>query len=181
MNVTGLRDRYMQKDLVNLVNCQELLLSTVQNMHIGGVKQVTEFYDELNKVNLEAQLKVLHTLFKAQSESKIENATLSDILSYLKTIQCQTEVSSNLLREVINLAKLILLAPASNACSERSFSAMKRLKTCLRTSMSNERLTNLLLLHIHKKEVSDLNIGDVARDFINANTARQATFGFENE
>ena len=37
------------------------------------------------------------------------------------------------------------------SCSaERSFSGLKRVKTALRSNMSNERLTSLTLLHIHQ-------------------------------
>ena len=39
-----------------------------------------------------------------------------------------------LLPEVTKLAKLLLVLPATNAASERSFSAMKRIKTYLRST-----------------------------------------------
>ena len=49
--------------------------------------------------------------------------------------------------------RIILLVsatiPSSTATNERCFSALKRLKTYLRSSMLEERLTGLALLHIH--------------------------------
>ena len=42
------------------------------------------------------------------------------------------------------------ILPASTATSERSFSTMRRLKTYLRSSIGNERMTGLALLSIHK-------------------------------
>ena len=42
------------------------------------------------------------------------------------------------------------IVPSSTASNERSFSALKRLKTYLRATMLEERLTGLALLHIHQ-------------------------------
>lgn len=51
----------------------------------------------------------------------------------------------------IHLALKILCAlPVSVATAERSFSSLKRLKTWLRSTMSQDRLVGLALLHIHR-------------------------------
>ena len=42
-----------------------------------------------------------------------------------------------LVAEVIKLVKLILLMPATNAVSKRSFSSLKRIKTCLHSAITN--------------------------------------------
>jgi hAT family C-terminal dimerisation region len=43
----------------------------------------------------------------------------------------------------------------SNATAERSFSALKRLKTYLHSTMGEERLTGLALLHVNKSTELD--------------------------
>ena len=40
--------------------------------------------------------------------------------------------------------------PATNAVSERSFSALRRIKSYLRATMSQERLNHIMVLHVHK-------------------------------
>ena len=40
--------------------------------------------------------------------------------------------------------------PATNAVSERSFSALRRIKSYLRANMSQERLNQSMVLHVHK-------------------------------
>ena len=60
---------------------------------------------------------------------------------------CTTEV---LLSEVCVLASLMLVKPATNAISERSFSALRRIKSYLRATMSQERLNQSMVLHVHK-------------------------------
>jgi hypothetical protein len=45
---------------------------------------------------------------------------------------------------------VLITMPVSSASSERSFSAMRRVKNGLRATMGDERLSNLSLLHIHR-------------------------------
>ena len=49
----------------------------------------------------------------------------------------------------------MLVMPATNAVSERSFSALKRVKTYLRSTMGESRLNHFMLLHVHK-ELADV-------------------------
>ena len=53
------------------------------------------------------------------------------------------------------LLRLFGTIPVSNATAERSFSALKRLKTYLRSTMGEERLTGLALLHVNKSTEVD--------------------------
>ena len=56
----------------------------------------------------------------------------------------------------------------SSASSERSFSAMLRVKICLRATMGDERLSNLSLLHNHRTRnlsVEDGGVGMIRVDF----------------
>ena len=52
----------------------------------------------------------------------------------------------------------------STCTAERSFSGMKRLQTSLRRTMTDERLSTLAILHIHKhKDV--INIDGIITEF----------------
>ena len=59
----------------------------------------------------------------------------------------------------------------------RTFSALKRLLTYLRSTMTEKRLNNCLLLHVHKELTDQLNITDIANEFISANSDRNRYFG----
>lgn len=72
--------------------------------------------------------------------------TIPDVIEYLTKL---STAEKNLLDQVVVVAKLLLVMPATNVTSERSFSAMRRLKTYLRSTMGQERLNNLVILHIH--------------------------------
>ncbi|XP_050059853.1 uncharacterized protein LOC126551123 [Aphis gossypii] len=63
-----------------------------------------------------------------------------------------------------NLYKLLQVAisiPISSATCERSFSSMRRIKNWLRTSMLQDRFTNLAVLNIERDVVDLLNNEDI--------------------
>ena len=67
--------------------------------------------------------------------------------------------------EFVTLVNLIVVTPATNTTSERTFSAFRRLKSYLRTTMTQERLNHLMLLHFHKDKTDKLDLVCVANDF----------------
>ena len=64
--------------------------------------------------------------------------------------------------------------PASNATSERSFSALRRVKSYLRSTMHQQWLNHLTTLHVHKAATNVLKSSDIASDFVDH---RLKTFG----
>ena len=76
-----------------------------------------------------------------------------------------------LLNDITTVVKLILMS-ATNAVSERSFSAMHRIKTYLRSAMRQEQLNNLMISHVHKKFTDELDLVQVANTFLRANERR---------
>ena len=74
--------------------------------------------------------------------------------------------------EVVYLLRLLLVMPATNAVSEHSASALRLIKTYLRSSMSQLRMNNLMVLHIHKENLDQLNMVEVANDFVTGSEDR---------
>ena len=64
--------------------------------------------------------------------------SLQDVVIYLKTNRNLVD----LITESIKLIRLLLTIPASSCTAERSFSALRRLKNYLRSSMKANRLTS---------------------------------------
>ena len=79
--------------------------------------------------------------------------------------------------QILIVLKLILILPASNCTSERSFSAMKRIKTYLRTTMSQKRLNWLMILHVHKERTDNLSIERIVNLFVDRKEERLRIFG----
>ncbi len=65
-----------------------------------------------------------------------------------------------------NARKLLLVMPATNAVSERTFSALKRVKTYLCSTTGEGRLNDLLLLHVHKELADGIDMVEVANLFV---------------
>ena len=83
----------------------------------------------------------------------------------------------NLISEVVKMIKVVIVMPVTNALSERSFSAMRRFYTYLRTNMGSICLNNSMVLHIHKDRLDKLSMVDVANDFVFQSDHRKTLFG----
>ena len=68
---------------------------------------------------------------------------------------------SEMFPNIQKLLKIFATLPVSTATAERSFSTLRRLKTYLRTTMTNDRLNGLALMSIHRDIVTKLNPQDV--------------------
>ncbi|KAJ8391403.1 hypothetical protein AAFF_G00090330 [Aldrovandia affinis] len=67
--------------------------------------------------------------------------------------------------EVLKLFRIVATLPVSTASNERFFSVLKRVKTYLRTTMGDVRLTHLMLMAVEQKLVKSLNMDDLVDDF----------------
>ena len=68
---------------------------------------------------------------------------------------------------VSTLYKLFMTLPVSSATAERSFNRLKLIKSYLRSTMSESRLTNLALLRIERELTNDLDFYCVVDTFSN--------------
>ena len=79
-----------------------------------------------------------------------------------------------MLSEIDRLLKIYFTFPVTSATAdERSFSALCRVKTFLRTTMTHSRLNNLFLLYIHTAKTDGLdlqNVEAIAREFVAVNS-----------
>ena len=82
-----------------------------------------------------------------------------------------------MVHEIVTICKLLLVNPATSATRERSFSAARRLKTWLRSTMSQDRFSNLTVLNMHKERTDKLCLADVANEFVSRNDNRTRNFG----
>ena len=62
--------------------------------------------------------------------------------------------------------------PVTSATAVRTFSVLWRMKTYLRSTMTQERLNNVMLLHIYKELTDETNLEEIAQSFSTANNKR---------
>ena len=82
-----------------------------------------------------------------------------------------------MLEEIHKLLRLYFTIPITSSSSERAFSTLRRVLTYLRSTMTQERLNNCMLLHVHKDITDSLNLQDIATAFITAKNERLRYFG----
>jgi Domain of unknown function (DUF4371)/hAT family C-terminal dimerisation region len=85
--------------------------------------------------------------------------------------------AANLFGEIQKLVRLYYVLPASVATAERSFSAMRRLKTYLRSTMTSVRLNSVMILSVNRDLAKQLDPKEIMREFVTRNDVRKDTFG----
>ena len=76
----------------------------------------------------------------------------------------------------LSVVKIIPLMPATTASSERAFSALRRVKSYLCSTMSNNRLHHLVTCTVHEELVKELNLKQVTNDFVDRVERRSSIF-----
>ncbi|KAI6646956.1 Zinc finger MYM-type protein 1-like [Oopsacas minuta] len=167
--MAAIKDRFDQKGFQMLQNLETALTSSENASDSDLIGSIIAFYgdDFTHADRLQTQLKLLHCSGAALTD-------LPSIIIYLKSLN-STEKS--FFSEVIKIVKLILVMPATNATSERSFSALRRLKTWLRTTTCQARLNWCLLLHVHKQRTDGLPLKELVNEFVTCNESRMRLFG----
>ena len=66
---------------------------------------------------------------------------------------------------IVTLVIILLLISAANATSERTFSVLRRMKTYLRSTMTQTRMNNFITLHVHKERTDALDLKAIANEF----------------
>lgn len=74
---------------------------------------------------------------------------------------------------ILTLLQIYLTIPISNASGERSFSALKRIKTYLRSNLNQENLDALSLLYIEYNALEKLNSDSIIRQFANIKSRKR--------
>uniref|UniRef100_A0A2N9FAR2 HAT C-terminal dimerisation domain-containing protein n=2 Tax=Fagus sylvatica TaxID=28930 RepID=A0A2N9FAR2_FAGSY len=73
--------------------------------------------------------------------------------------------------------RILLTIPVTVASAERSFSKLKLIKTYLRTTMSQERLSGLAMISIENEYLDKLNYDDLIEEFASKNARRSNFLG----
>ncbi|XP_035991961.1 zinc finger MYM-type protein 1-like [Fundulus heteroclitus] len=155
--LTGL---FNQDDLLTLQKLEETLLSgTIDAAVIGK-------YPELNRELLSVQLSMFRLNYSFSN-----SAEAAGIIGGLPG-----EVR-RLFGQVETLVRLLLVVPVSSSEAERSFSALRRLKTWLRSTMTQNRLNHVAVCHVHKDKLDLLDKKSICKQFVAANERRKKHFG----
>ena len=119
--------------------------------------EICLMYPELNK-SLEHEIIFFRTQFSNKFVSVDECRLL--FKEFVPEVR-------QLFPQVEKLLRLLLVSPASSCEAERTFSALRRIKTWLRSTMTQQRLENVMMCHVHRDLLMDLDSKLIAKEFIN--------------
>ena len=152
----GELERRFENQHVPVVLCMEQTLIKAANKQDFQCDlehfQQSCFGKDVDASDLTRQLSLLYDVIQKEIPSikKVTSVrTICDVINNNVTYK-------GMLPAVHNFIRLFLTVPISSSTYERSFSALKRLYTYLRSSMTQSRLNNCLLLHIHKDYTDNL-------------------------
>jgi len=169
--IQSIKSRFSQTDYKKYSLLQQLLLKAANGDDWAEEFQsVCSFYTtDFKKSLLSSQLEIL------PASLRVENAiSITELIAKFQSLDPARKV---LLSEVLKVFKILLVMPATNAVSERSFSALKRVKTYLRATTTDNRFNNLIVLHIHKHFTDNLDMVAVANEFCGNKVERKERFG----
>lgn len=110
---------------------------------LNNPTKIVEFYkDDFCAKNLKLHRDMFLNITK-QRNVVINN--LKDIVTFFKK---NLEISE-LLDKNFQLIKILLTISVTSYMTERSFSALRRLKTYLRSTMGQRRLNNITIMYVH--------------------------------
>lgn len=147
--LTALTDRF-ENHASNICPLLKILPRNLQSCDIDSVKLVHEFY--------QSDLLVPFDVF--DGEVRLWKEKWKKVTSYSKSaLESLRSCNSQIYPNVFRLLKILSSLPISVASAERTFSCLRRLKTYLRSTMTEDRLSSLALLNVHyKTEVSETDV-----------------------
>ena len=100
------------------------------------------------------------------ARSTVDISTITSFHNYLQL--CESAY-----RVMFKLVKIAMTIVVTTAECERSFSALKRVKNRLRTTMNQQRLADLAILTIEKEVADSINIDDILVEFASSDKNRR--------
>lgn len=144
-----INERFLNFDFLicsNILN-SEMFVTYTSTFPTVYFDKIVGLYPFLNKQRLHTELQALyrqHQLF----EKKTLNGILQTIFENHLT---------DIFVETVKLGEIIIATPMSSSESEREFSCLKRIKTFLRSTMSEDRLNALAVLSIEKVFIDNID------------------------
>ena len=78
----------------------------------------------------------------------------------------------------VNVPCIVL--PSSACEANRSFSTLRRLKTYLRSTQTQQRLNNLAILNTHREHTKALDLAEAVNKFVSRSQTRRNKFGLSS-
>ena len=90
--------------------------------------------------------------------------SVSSCVSGLSATCCMHENDVfDIFAEFSKVVHILAVIPATSCLAERSFSALRRLKTCLRSTMGQQRVSNIVVINMERAYANSVVNNDMDR------------------
>ena len=169
--LTALRTRFQSEGFIIARTVEQVLIQATRGCTVDLAPVINHFGTDINPDRLSLHLSMLGDLCASLDDSE-KPSSMSTLVELLRNKVAWRDM----LPEVTNVLTLFLCLPVTTCTAERSFSSLRRLKTYLRSTMTQKRLNHIAFLHCHKDLTDGLDLTVVINDFISVNDFRKKTF-----
>ena len=126
------------------VKAEELFLNLNIDELLTNYMKVANTFTEISASQLTQELVKLNRNRKSGNCEVPDFQSISDFFNYIRS---KHRMLAALFLEVMKLGNLLTVIPASSATAERNFSGLKRVKTWLRSSITQARCSTLTVIY----------------------------------
>ncbi|CAF4270051.1 unnamed protein product [Rotaria sp. Silwood2] len=175
--------RFQQSVFPLLCKVEEFIIAAANGTQDDdniNIESIVEFLnDDIDITRLKCELNLLPDYFSTINlEKNFGLKKISKIQTVCDLLNAQS-IGKSMFHEYCKLLRLYLTVPITTATAERCFSVMNRIKTYLRSTMTQQRFNHVLIPHVHKEKLDQLDLNSICTDFIAKNQSRKAFFGHE--
>lgn len=135
-----------------------------------GIDEIVTFYGQDFEKNRLLSDRNMFLKLVIRQGTHVEN--LREIIDFFQTYKW----TADLVPEFTRFVRLLMTIPGSSCTNERSFSVLRRLKTYLRSTMKQERLNSVAILHVYRHITDKLDLESLMNTFILKNSKRKTAF-----
>ena len=170
--------RFDQETFSILQEMETLLIESCNGMKPTPSSRFSSIdNDDFDIDRLSHQLEMLQDLVTTANEDfdmGLKEVTSIDTICEIFNI---CSFAKKMMSEVHRLLSLYLTIPMTSATAERSLSALRRLKSYLRTTMTQQCLNHVIMTHVHQERTDQLDLKKIAQEFAKKNSRRIDFFG----
>ena len=166
-----LEHRFQNQHIPSVLAIEEILLKAANGSSYQNelsALEVSCYKNDIDWSDLSRHLPLLQDVVKKYNPNLKKVTSVHSICEALNS----NNIYKDMLPSVHILLRLYLTIPVTSATSERTFSALRRLLTYLRSTMTEKRLNHCLLLHVHKFYTDAIDLTLVAKEFIHRQDER---------
>ena len=159
--------RLDEQSLQPALTLEQLLTNATSNPVIDEnlLSKVNSYHPHLIAVALKTELAL-------PAQHNI-TPTIADIINWFNEVDFRRDTHKSMYLAVATL----LVLPTTTASCERSFSGLRRLKTYLRSTVTQEKLNSMIIAAAHRDLLDSINIEPVAREFVSLHDSRRKMYG----